>query len=998
MTDQAPSAAATPPRIAFVAPPGPEEDAACAWLATRPDLGTIARFTPDQLEEAVLGAAVVWLHAASPPGQVNAEALAGYVNSGGGVLLTLRAAMLAGAMGFELAPPNEDVNGRWRSGADERFPGEPPGRSAGPHLRGLATWGPHPLVDGLHNGTCCWAPSEGERYARTCYVHGVRPVGGRVIAVERAYGSQNPNRIVAWEYQPVHGRILCVGAYLNFAAPDALLRPQLERLAANGLRYVAAAAGEDAGATWWPERGTHAAPSDSLLLPEPLELDGALPDPADDPVTLESDAARDEPFDLAGRRVLLAGRERQGVRELWIHPHRAIAGWELGADGEPVETVRQAVTPDTLVRTLETGRRRITERCFVALEQAFALVEYAAVRKGRASMAESAAALEVTLTVDLRRMWPFAAGSGGNLRYRQRADGRVALIASDSGDGLAGIFVNRPVRLTLKPVRPGGIPAVECTIAAPLGVPLRLAVLGGSTRDDFERGWRSVSRLGLRGLVRQRVQRAATMRDARCSLRAPDERLPRALEWARRRLDLFVGDVPGVGRSLMAGYATSEAGWGDARPGYAWFFGRDACWSALALLAAGEHAIPRQVIRFLGDSQDVTGKVIHEVTTSGQHHYDAADASPLYLLLVARYLAWTGDRDFVRSVWPQVKRALAFCLGSDRDGDGLIENARVGHGWLESGPLPRVTLYLACVWRAALEAVAQAAGALGDQNAQAGLLARAERAARAIEQRFYDKRRGIFALDERMGGKATWTQTALHAAPLLLAAGAPERSDRWLDAVGGDAFSARWGVRMLSASDPHFNGAAGQSGAVWPLLTGWAAVAEYRTGRASAGFRHLMANASLAFARQLGAFDELLHGAEERGAGVCANQAWSAAAVIAPVVEGMLGVEPDAPRGRLTIAPALPAGWDWMEARGIRCGETAFDARLRRVGRALDIALRRIAGGPLWLTVAPLLADPAVSVDIDGQLVQPQNTRLGEGVRCAVSFELGAENHVRFEF
>jgi len=181
------------------------------------------------------------------------------------------------------------------------------------------------------------------------------------------------------------------------------------------------------------------------------------------------------------------------------------------------------------------------------------------------------------------------------------------------------------------------------------------------------------------------------------------------------------------------------------------------------------------------------------------------------------------------------------------------------------------------------------------------------------------------------------------------------------------------------------------------LLTGWAAAAEYRTGRSIAGFRHLMANASLAFARQLGAFDEMLHGAEERGAGVCANQAWSAAAVIAPVVEGMLGVEPDAPGGRLTIAPALPAGWDWMEARGIRCGETSFDARLRRVGHALDIALRRTAGGPLWLTVAPLLADPAVSVDIDGQQVQPQNTRLGEGVRSAVSFELGAENHLRFD-
>ena len=987
----------SPPRIAFVGPPGPEEDAAFAWLAARPDVGAPSRFTPDQLDDAVLGADVVWVHAASPPGLLSAEALAAFVNSGGGVLLTLRAAMLAGSMGFELAPPNEDVDSRWRGDGEGRLVADGRTRDDGPHVRGLATFGPHPLVDGLHNGTYTWSPTEGERYSRTCYVHGVRPVGGRVVAVERAYSSQNPGRIVAWEYQPLRGRILCVGAYLNFAAADPLLRAQLERLAANALGYVAGAAGEAAGATWWPERATHAAPSDGLALPEPLDLEGALPDPADDPATLESEAPRDEPFDLAGRRALLVGGERQGLRELWTHPHRAVAAWDVSADGEPLEAAHLTVTPDILVRTLETGRRRITERSFVALEQPFALVEYAAARKGRASLAQSAAALEVTVTVDLRRMWPFAAGSGGNLRFRQRADGRVALVVSESGEGMAAIFVNRPAQLALKGVRPGGVPAVECTVAAPLGVPLRLAVLGGGSRDDFERSWRAVNRLGLRGLVRQRVQRAATMRQSRLALHAPDERLPRALEWARRRLDLFTGDVPGVGRSLMAGYASSEAGWGEGRPGYAWFFGRDACWSALALLAAGEHSAPRQVIRFLGDTQDVTGKVIHEVTTSGQYHYDAADATPLYLLLVARYLAWTGDREFVKSVWPQVQRALAFCISTDRDGDGLIENVRVGHGWRESPTLARVTLYLACVWQAALAALSKAAGALGDEAAQAGLAARAARAQRSIAEHFYDARRGIFALEQRPDGKHTWMQAALQAMPLLLGADNGERSRRWLDAVEGDDFSARWGVRMLSRADPHFNPASGLAGAVWPLLTGWVAGAEYRAGRAASAFRHLLANAGLAGARQLGAFDEVLHGAEERGAGVCGNQAWSAAALIAPVAEGLLGLEPDAPHGRLVIAPVLPAGWDWMEGRSIRCGESAFDIRLRRSGGALDVGLRRTAGPPLWLTVAPFLPAAAASVEIDGQDVVPVNTPLGEGVRTSVSFQSGAENQLRFQ-
>ncbi len=981
-------------RVALVAADGAEEDAAWRWLERRPECAA-SRFAPTRVGDAVRAVDVVWVHAAAPL-TLPTGPLAEFAAAGGGVLLTLRAAGLAVPMGLELAPPNEEWSGAWHDATDEFYTADFHAMSAYPHVRGLATWGPHPLVTGLHNGTYCWAPSEGERCARTCYVHGVRPVEGRVVAVERAYSVQNAGRIVAWEYRPGRGRVLCVGAFMHFAAPDPLLRPQLERLALNALR--ACTDGEDQPRSWWPERATHASPSESLTLPDPLDLEGALPDPLMDEIVLEGDAGGDEPFDLAGRRTLLAGRERQGLAEIWMHPHRAVASWDVAADGEPAEAVHVAVTPDIVQRTLDTAKRRLTEVCFVALEHPLALVEYHAARKGRASLAQSPAQFEVTLTMDLRRMWPFAAGCGGNLRFRRRTDGLAALVATESDDGVAGIFVDRPADLRLRAVHASGVPMVECTIAAPLGVPLRIAVVGGPTRADFDRSLRAIRRLGVGGLVRQRAQRAATVREARCALLAPEPPVPRALEWAKRRLDAFLADVPGVGRSLLAGYAASRSGWGEGRPGYAWFFGRDACWTAFALLAAGEHSVPRQVLRFLGDTQDVTGKVIHEVTTSGQYHYDAADSTPLYLLLVARYFAWTADRDFVRSIWPHVERALAFCAATDVDGDGLVENARVGHGWIESGVLGghHVTLYLASVWRAALEGLARTAEGVGEARVAADCWARAARAADAIGASFYDERRGLYALGLQSGRKRFWTQTALQSVAVLLGAAMPASAGRYLDALGGPDFTAPWGVRMLPVSDPMFTPTGYHSGSVWPLFTGWAALAEYRAGRPEAAFRHLLANASLAVARQLGAFDEALDGLEERSAGVCADQAWSAAMVVMPIVEGLLGVEPDAPRGRLTIAPCLPGSWDWMEGRGIRCGETAIDLRVRRRGRGLDMQLRRTLGPPLWLTVAPWLDAAARVVEVDGEAVQPHVLSAGEGRRSSVTFQCGAENEVRF--
>ena len=979
-------------RVAFAGPPGAEADAAWAWLSVHQE------FQARRVETAGLGAAtdcdVLWLHADRAPEPVEPAVLAAAVTGGRRLVLTLRATALVLPMGVERTRPNDVVDAaEWRHTEDPFWTEGFRAMSAYPHVRGLATYGPHPLADGLPGGTYTWAPADGERFSRCCYRRGARPAGGQVVAVERAYVAQNPGRIVAWEYALGRGRVLCLGAYVYFAAPDPLLRPQLERLIRNALVDA-----EGAVRTVWPESATAAVPAEALVLPEPWDLDGRLPDPVADPIAFDAPVEPGARFDLAGRRALLLGTEGEGLEELWVHPHRIIERWEIAADGEPVAGTRVRVGPDAVVRTIETPHRRLVETAFVALEHPVAILDYHGARKGRESVGRDPPRLELAFTIDLRRMWPFAAGSGGNLRFRHDPGGRVALVESESGDGVAAVFCGRPCETAMRALHERDVPVVECRVRARLDVALRIAVVAGAGRDDLERTLRAVRRLGVAGLVRQRLQRAATVREARLRVRAPDPRLPRALAWAKRRLDLFLGDAPGVGRSLMAGYAPSGYGWSDGRPGHAWFFARDACWSSFALLATGEHSIPRQVLRFLGDTQDITGKVIHEVTTSGQHHYDAADSTPLFLLLVGRYLAWTGDREFIASIWPRVERALRFCVATDTDDDGLIENTRVGHGWLEAGPLSgaHVSVYLAAVWRAALEAVARAAEAVGEARTAADCWARAARAGATIEADFWGEALGGYALDKRLDGSRTWAQTALQSVALFLGAANTVRARAYLDALGGTEFNAPWGLRMLPVTDPHFNPESSHGGAVWPLFTGWAALAEYRAGRDEAGFGHLLTNAQLAYARQKGAFDDVLHGLVDRAAGVCSNQASAAAMVTLPLVEGLLGVEPDALGGKLTLAPALPAAWEWLDVVGLRCGERVLDARLRRRPTGLELRVRRTVGVPLWLTLAPLLPR-AGRVSIDGAELKPQAMMVGATTRQAVSLEVSGEHEILFE-
>ncbi len=906
---------------------------------------------------------MLWVHGESRPDGLPTEAVRGFVAQGGGLLLTLRAASLVGPLGIETVPPNDCREMVWSHRGDEWWSDQRPTTPAGPHVRGLEAYGPHVLLEGLHNGTYCWAPSEGEPFAWACYSGGAWPADGRVVAVERGYRVQNPERVVAWEYAVGRGCVLCLGAFVSFAAPERRLRPQLEQLVLNALRAAASPAREPR--TWWPSPGSVASASEALLLPEPLEFDGALPVPSEDGLMMAGAVRHEEAFDLAGRRALLVGDERRGIRELWFHPHRAVASWIVRADGDLALGTRAEVTPDVVSRVIQTGDRRLLESAFVALEHPVALLAYRPGRKRRESVGRGPLDFEIELVADLRRTWPFAAGCGGNLVYHSRGDGRVTVVASESDDGVAAVFVSRAASVQMERAA-GSALAVRCRIRTTLGSPLLVAVVGGASQGDFQRTLRAVRRLGVAGLVRQRVQRAAVLTEARLAVRSDDDPLDRGFAWAKRRLDAFLGDVPGVGRSLLAGYGAAPRPRGDGRAGDTRFVGPDACWAGFALLAEGEYSVVRQTIRFLGDRQDVTGQVLQDATTSGQFHFDGADATPLYLLLVARYLAWSGDRDFVASIWPHVERATAYCLSTDRDGDGLIEHSGGAGGGTGPEGERRVSLYLAGMWQAALRGLARAGELLGRDRFAAECWARAARVTAAIEDRFYDAGRGCYARELRADGATSWTQCAVLAVPVLLGAANPVRARSFLDALGGDAFSAPWGVRMLPVTDPRFSPSDREAGAVRPLVTGWAALAEYRAGLGESAFRHLRANAVLAYVRQRGAFDETLDGLEERAAGGCADRATSAGDGGAAVGRGPAG------RGARWGGGAAHRGAP--VAAGLGPARRARPALRRQRVRPRAATSRRRAGGR-----AP--PDPRPGARRHPGAVAAHTTRSGDGRR-----------------
>ena len=123
-----------------------------------------------------------------------------------------------------------------------------------------------------------------------------------------------------------------------------------------------------------------------------------------------------------------------------------------------------------------------------------------------------------------------------------------------------------------------------------------------------------------------------SLADRHVALQTPDESLNDLFRFAVHGTDRFFLETPGLGTSYVAGYGTADRGWNgghavSGRPGYAWYFGRDSVWTACAALAGGLHDRARSVLEFLGRHQDLSGKILHELTTSGYAHFDAADAA-----------------------------------------------------------------------------------------------------------------------------------------------------------------------------------------------------------------------------------------------------------------------------------------------------------------------------------------------------------------------------------
>ena len=901
--------------------------------------------------------------------------LKSYVKAGGHLSLSMEAVRFLNAWGIE----KNKLEIREDTIRDEGF-GRP---------RGFHSYHDHPIFDNLHGGAYIWKGKED---------HEARLIGffdrrlpdtslARVIGIGWSYITFHEDQKLVLEYRLGRGAIIAVGAYTYFSRPN-FNSDELHTLYTNIFKYLS-----ENIATIKPGYWSYAPVSVKPIhnkfpfLPPVLATNWKLP-----PLSLElgRDRSSKSFVNVTGRRILLMGKERGGIDEIWSHPFMAfrdiVAGVQLYGNDIIIWlnqiTPRVIVSPEMIIRTYSIGVDTLQEVVTVDFDKPVAVVH----------LQWSSGQIKkicFRFTSNLRDMWPYSDTSSPQMHYQWSPELNATLVSNPHANSMSLLsFSEHPqnhlegqyskFNLTDK----GQIAGDRTSLQQVSGLfefdakslkgkfnAYFLAVTGGA--DSMIKLYKQVMP-SLNNLYQSSSAYYKKLLTTETMITSPDPSFNQGYRWAMVRSDQFLQTTPEIGTSMMAGFGTTASGWNgrqkvSGRPGYAWYFGRDGEWSAMALDAMGGFEKVKKVLELFVKFQAVNGKILHELTSSGAVHYDASDATPLFIVLASHYLKYSGDMQFIKEIWPSIEKAMDFCYSTDTDKDGLIENTNVGHGWVEGGALfgTHTEFYLAGCWAAALDAASYMAGQLRFPELKKKYGHDAMKVKKIIDIDFWSPAGKYFYHGKMKDGSFMKDATVLTAVPVYLNA-VIDSQKAWFttDTLSRSDFSTDWGLRIISDKNQHYNPFSYHAGMVWPLFSGYASLAEYKTGHFSSGFTHMMANLLQYTSWSLGSVVETLSGATYRPAGVCSLQGWSETMVIQPAIEGMLGFTPDALSGSLSLSPRFPWNWHQVKVAQMSVGKNKINLEVNQNGSSTIYKFNLAYGTTLHLNFSPVLPPESVVTSV----------------------------------
>jgi hypothetical protein len=423
------------------------------------------------------------------------------------------------------------------------------------------------------------------------------------------------------------------------------------------------------------------------------------------------------------------------------------------------------------------------------------------------------------------------------------------------------------------------------------------------------------------------------LRETTLKIKTPNKKLNMAFEWAKVAFDNLLVENPDLGKGLVAGLGASGT---SGRPGFGWFFGGDAYINSFSLLSYGAVDSARDALAFTQKWQRKDGKMAHELSQAegyidwwDDYHYGYihGDTTPYYIAAMYDYAQVTGDTEFIKTSWESLKKAYEWCLSTDQNKDGLMDNRKAGLGALEYGALTGIEtdIYLAAVWVRSAYCMQHLAKIAGDKRLTTEAASHFKKAKHTFDRKFWDDKNQFYAYAFNDEGNTVDEISPWNAVGMMWGLGEEGRSRSSLRRLCSAELTTDWGIRSISNNSQYFQPLNYNYGAVWPFLTSWVTTALYKHHMPQQGYSLLMSTANHTFDHALGCIIEVFSGTNNVWPQeAVAHQGFSSAGVVLPFVRGLLGLEGNALEKSLTFAPKFPADWRHVSIEDFAVGKAKF--------------------------------------------------------------------------